>query len=258
MLAVAVKVSAPNPAPGARSYPVPGGLRGSESVISRRAVLWSLVLHLTLVLAGIVGIWASNDELIATPRSIDATIVPLSALETQIPQGVPQPQQPARLAPQKPIEKTLQRAVEKPNKVVAAAKDPARVAPLDQSPPEHTEVASSSSHTGPVGEVNSPSSDPARLSYQDMVATRLAQAKRYPERALRKNVNGDGAIRIQISSNGDVSHFEIVQSTSSTILDEELKDMVERASPFPPFPPDMRRDTLAVIVPVSFRLDRLS
>jgi protein TonB len=89
-----------------------------------------------------------------------------------------------------------------------------------------------------------------------MVATRLAQSKRYPERALRKNVNGDGAIRIQISSNGDVSHFEIVQSTSSTILDEELKDMVERASPFPPFPPDMRRDTLAVIVPVSFRLER--
>jgi protein TonB len=256
MLAVAAKVSAPPRATLVRVYPVPGGLGKDEPTITRRAMLWSLVLHLTIALTGIVGMWASQDDRIATPHSIDATIIPLSAFETQIPRGIPQPEQSAHPIPPKPMEKTVQRAAERSAKVVTATKDSSQMMPSNQSPTSLTEVAATRSNSGPVGEPNSSSSEPARLSYQDMVATKLAQAKRYPERALRKNVNGDGAIRIQISSNGDVSHFEIVQSTSSTILDEELKDMVERASPFPPFPPDMRRDTLAVIVPVSFRLDR--
>jgi TonB family protein len=256
MLAVAAKVSAPIPAAPADRYPVPGGLRDPEPTIPRRAVLWSLVLHLTITLGGIVGIWASNkDDLVATPRSFDATIVSLSALESQLPQGVPQPRQPEIPAPQKPLTSPRPRVLEKPAKAVSAAKDLSKQKTTNSKELSDSRAIPSNS-SAPIGDPTSSSSEPARLSYQDMVATRLAQSKRYPERALRKNVNGDGAIRIQISSNGDVSHFEIVQSTSSTILDEELKDMVERASPFPPFPPDMRRDTLAVIVPVSFRLER--
>jgi protein TonB len=89
-----------------------------------------------------------------------------------------------------------------------------------------------------------------------MVATKLARAKRYPERALRRQTTGDGTIRIKIDASGDVTDFEIVESTSSPILDEELREMVERAAPFPPFPADLGRASLALVVPVSFRLQQ--
>jgi TonB family protein len=246
MLAVAKKVSTPHLTLQARPYPVPGGLRDAEPTITRRAFLWSLALHLLLALTCVFGMWPSNDEVIATPQSLDATIVPLSAFETRVPLGAPQPQQ---------VDRRVEQKVRVPaRKQPAAATNPTDKLSPKSSTRQDDKVSSASSVEQKPGDPNSTTSEPARLSYHDMVATRLAQAKRYPERALRRNVNGDGAIRILISSTGEVSHFEVIQSTSSTILDEELKDMVERASPFPPFPPDLRRDTLAVIVPVSFRI----
>jgi len=88
-----------------------------------------------------------------------------------------------------------------------------------------------------------------------MVASLLARAKRYPERALRRRMTGDGAIRIEIASDGSLAEFNIIDSTDSPILDEELKAMVDRAAPFPAFPPDLRRQSLALVVPITFRLD---
>jgi protein TonB len=96
----------------------------------------------------------------------------------------------------------------------------------------------------------------ARINYQDMVASLLARTKRYPERALRRRTTGDAAIRIEIAADGSLSAFNIIRSTDSPILDEELKAMVDRAAPFPPFPPDLRKSSLALIVPITFKIDQ--
>jgi protein TonB len=83
----------------------------------------------------------------------------------------------------------------------------------------------------------------------------LAHAKRYPERALKRRVTGEGTIKIEIQSDGSLSDFQIIQSTDTTILDEELKAMVERAEPFPAFPNDLRKQSLTLVVPIAFRLE---
>lgn len=87
-----------------------------------------------------------------------------------------------------------------------------------------------------------------------MVATRLARAKRYPERALIRRKTGEGSIRLEISADGSVSQMTILHSTNTPILDDELLAMVKRASPFPAFPKDLRKDRVAFIIPVAFRL----
>ena len=83
----------------------------------------------------------------------------------------------------------------------------------------------------------------------------LARAKRYPERALKRRMTGEGSIRIEIAHDGSVAGFQIVRSTDAPILDDELRAMVDRAAPFPSFPSDLRKRSLALIVPIAFRLD---
>jgi protein TonB len=109
------------------------------------------------------------------------------------------------------------------------------------------------------GQVGVPNGDAigleqARVKYQDAVATLLVRAKRYPERAIKRHMTGEGKIRIAIASDGTVSDVEVLQSTGSDILDEELQAMVDRASPFPPFPEDLKKTSLALVVPIAFRL----
>jgi protein TonB len=89
-----------------------------------------------------------------------------------------------------------------------------------------------------------------------MVATLLAKSKRYPERAVRGRVTGSGALRITISSSGDVHRVEVIESTQSTVLDDELLRMVERAAPFPDFPAGMSQGDVTLVVPVAFRLEQ--
>jgi TonB family protein len=68
-------------------------------------------------------------------------------------------------------------------------------------------------------------------------------------------MTGEGAIRLEISSDGSLSNVEILRSTETQILDEELKAMAERAAPFPAFPSDLRKNKLALVVPIAFRLE---
>jgi protein TonB len=148
-----------------------------------------------------------------------------------------------------------------PKKIIAAKSlasvQPERSNQQGQDKPQRKETNDSPANGQQIGVMNgeAASIEQARISYQDMVATLLARAKRYPERALKRRMTGEGTIRIEISANGSLSGFQIIQSTAASILDEELRAMVERASPFPAFPADLRKGSLALVVPVAFRLE---
>jgi protein TonB len=201
-------------------------------------------------------------------QTFDVSLVPLSALDTVPPTGRPQQEnkpleEPKTIKQSKPLSLPSDAANAAPEtkKPLTSEKKKIKTAPSADTSTQQPQQASAPSAASSIGATingsnNNPTAEPARISYQDMVATMLARAKRYPERALRRQTTGDGTIRIKIDASGDVTDFEIVESTASPILDEELKDMVERASPFPPFPADLRRDNLALLVPVSFRLQQ--
>lgn len=251
------------------SHPVPrGAMLDDTQPLMRRAAAISVGLHLVL-LAGyfVISLWTKSG-IVGTPQEeiIDVTIVPLSALDTLLPKGdvgalVAAPplelvknEDPKTKPPaEKPIEEvrdTLPSRAPRP-KAKPETPNTTKVKESDQSSAEAV------SSTGKLGVPNGAdiSHEQARISYQDMVATLIARAKRYPERALKRRMTGEGAIRLEISADGSLSNVEILRSTETQILDDELKAMAERAAPFPAFPSDLRKNKLALIVPIAFRLE---
>jgi len=252
-----------------RVHPVPRGARADDSgrLLARSTVL-SVALHLGLVgLALVIAYWPSS-EIVGTPveESFDISIVPLSALDTLLPQGAPLPPQPSLTEPAQQEQQPLKSQPDRPKietreKIVAAKKLAPPQPAKDNSSEARSAQADASSNRAsssqPLGVANGEaiSIEQARISYQDMVATMLARAKRYPERAIKRRMTGEGTIRLEIGADGSLEGFQILRSTEAQILDEELKAMVARAAPFPAFPSDLPKSKLALIVPVAFRLE---
>jgi TonB family protein len=249
-------------------YPVPHGRKVDDSkIIFRRSAIASIALHLAgAAVALAIQYWPSTT-LVGTPQDqiLDVTIIPLSAFDTMLPKGTSAVNDsPPEVRKEEKVIEPSSRKIERnpqPKKIVAAKSlasvRPEQINPQAQEKSQANEA--SDSHVGAqqigVADGQAASMEQARISYQDMVATLLARAKRYPERALKRRMTGEGTIRIEISANGSLSGFQIIQSTATPILDEELRAMVERASPFPAFPADLRKGTLALVVPVAFRLE---
>lgn len=239
----------------------------ADHTLLKRSVATSLGLHIAGVLVVLFYHWLSETDLQGKAHDLDITvsIVPISALDTNLAQGVqrPSPVQEPKTAepapPPKPKADESRPATFTESKKLAPkkAKEPRQEQPDHNAASQKADDARASMKSSVLGVPNGTGdpSEPARISYQDMVATMLARAKRYPERALRRHTTGEGTIRVKISSGGDVVGFEIVRSTASPILDEELQEMVERAAPFPPFPSGLPKDSLSIVVPVSFELN---
>jgi len=201
----------------------------------------------------------------AQDLDISVSYVPLSALETNLPQGVRKPSPSSEAERQLQLQEEVSKAQPPPKAEEisdALKRSPKREPePQERLEPrknlrmEQDRAALNTAALGVASGTGDPS-EPARMSYQDMVATLLARAKRYPPSAVRRQTTGEGTIRITILPGGDVTDVEIVRSTDSPVLDEELKEMVERAAPFPPFPKDLTKRSLSVVVPVSFQLGR--
>jgi TonB family protein len=249
-------------------YPVPRGRKADDSkIIFRRSAIASIALHLAVVAVALAIQYWPSTALVGTPQDqiLDVTIIPLSAFDTILPKGasavkdVP-PEVPKEEKAVEPTARKMDKDLQ-PKKIIAAKSlasvRPERMNPKVQDKSQANETSDSLLVGQQIGVANgeAASIEQARISYQDMVATLLARAKRYPERALKRRMTGEGTIRIEISANGSLSGFQIIQSTATSILDEELRAMVERASPFPAFPADLRKGSLALVVPVAFRLE---
>ncbi len=64
----------------------------------------------------------------------------------------------------------------------------------------------------------------------------------YPE-AARGKLYGTLALTVTIMADGSVGSVEINRSSGHKVLDDAAKRIVQMASPYSPFPPDIRRDT---------------
>jgi protein TonB len=222
-----------------------------------RALALSFLLHIVILCGGGLAYWFSLQAPVVGPRAIDVTLVELSALETklpppQLPHHEPKAQAVIPLPIQSAVRSTQPKREEKRSEEI----EPVKVKQQsNQSPPAtdvvNPPVAAVSSSVGGGQELT----HKARVSYHHMVATLLAKAKRYPERAVRGRVVGSGTLRLTVSPSGDVERVEVIKSTESNILDEELLRMVDRAAPFPAFPSEMNQADLTMLVPVSFRLE---
>lgn len=65
----------------------------------------------------------------------------------------------------------------------------------------------------------------------------------FPQEALQHGLFGDLRMSVSLYPNGTVATVEILQSSGHRVLDDAAVQIVRLASPFPPFPPEIRKTT---------------
>lgn len=93
------------------------------------------------------------------------------------------------------------------------------------------------------------------LLYLQEIKERLETCKRYPLKAKREGVEGTFFVSFTLLYNGETQAIKLEKSSGHQILDQEASAIVERASPFPPFPQDILKKKLIITFPVTFRID---
>jgi TonB family protein len=92
--------------------------------------------------------------------------------------------------------------------------------------------------------------------YIARVSAALAAVKRYPWTARQGRREGVVLLGLTLAPSGEVLAVWIERSAQAPALDTEAVEMVRRAAPFPPFPAQMHRECLNIIVPIAFSLSR--
>ncbi|MBR9912217.1 MAG: energy transducer TonB [Gammaproteobacteria bacterium] len=84
--------------------------------------------------------------------------------------------------------------------------------------------------------------------------------RNFPQQAIQQQIFGKLRLATTLRSNGSVQSVEILQSSGHPILDEAAVQIVHLASPFPPFPLELRKDIdqLEIIRTWHFELSGLS
>jgi protein TonB len=222
-----------------------------------QALVVSLLLHLIVLCGGALAYWSTRQAPVVGPQAIDVTFVELSAFDTVLPPPQLLPHEPrARAVIPPPVERTVERTHPKSEEPRIDAKDTVTVK-REVQPQRNDSSNAAPSTTNSAASIGGGNELPqkARVRYHHIVATLLAKAKRYPERAVRAHVTGTGTVRLTILSTGDVGKVELATATQSEVLNDELLRMVDRAAPFPSFPSEMTQSDVTLLVPVSFRLD---
>ena len=177
-----------------------------------------------------------------TVASAPAAAPPPPAPAIPPPEPVPEPK--PRPSP-KPKPKPVESAPPEVSEMVEAtpSPEPIPVPPAESAPSEAPVVAESAA---PDAE--------AAIRYDQLLVAWLEKHKRYPRRAQRLRLEGEGLLRIRIDRSGSIRELELARRTGNRILDKAALEMARRADPFPAMPEWDPRPELEFVVPVVFAL----
>ena len=106
-----------------------------------------------------------------------------------------------------------------------------------------------------VEAVSVPLDAAATARYEQLLVAWLEQHKKYPRRAKRLRIEGEGVLRIRIDRSGQTLQVSLDEPTGNRFLDKAALEMAQRANPFPPMPDNDSRAELEFRVPVMFQLN---
>jgi len=92
------------------------------------------------------------------------------------------------------------------------------------------------------------------IRWQSTLAAHLERFKRYPATARAHGEQGIAKVAFTIDHEGHLLSSRIVQSSGSSLLDEETLDMLARAQPMPKPPGNVTDTALSFVVPVRFNI----
>jgi protein TonB len=187
-----------------------------------------LVLHGLLLLALSTDFSAAPPP--RTPSTVQVTLLPPKPLPKLPPLPLPQfSQQPQIVAIQPRIAIT-----QPPPPDAIRAMPPARA----PSAPEAMQ--------GPA------KPPPPPTDYLSRLEAHLNAYKNYPYEARIHRQEGTVELRFSLDRSGHVLSYDVVGSSGFGSLDDEARQMMRRADPFPPVPPEYHGETLDLTVPLVF------
>ncbi len=91
-------------------------------------------------------------------------------------------------------------------------------------------------------------------AWKARLLSHLERHKRYPSEARMKGIEGTAYLSFGMDGGGRVLGYQLLRSSGSSELDEEVLAMIVRASPLPPAPPEIDAQVVRLVVPVRFRM----
>jgi len=170
------------------------------------------------------------------PEPLRETAPPAPAIQPEVALPPPRPKPPPR-----PVERRVEHRIDpRPPELENSA--PAAPTPPIQAPP--------------AAEAPSAAPSPPRVSpsYEGILLGQLERNKRYPREARVRHQEGVAMLRFTLDRSGKLLAFRLEHSSGHAALDEEVLEMIQRAAPLPPFPPEMTQSTIELVVPLRFSL----
>jgi protein TonB len=127
---------------------------------------------------------------------------------------------------------------------------PAPVTTAPQAPKAEDAVVAAAPEQGQVNISNAN----AIPNWKRQVVSLLERHKRYPEAAQARRQHGTVELSFSLDRQGRVTASRIAKSSGSTALDEATLDLVRRAQPFPPPPPEMAGAQVNLSVPIRYNI----
>ena len=219
-------------------------------VVELAPVLTSALLDIPAAPPGVL----STDQAASQPRNTETTPLPETPVEQIVPPA-PIESEPDLAVPQSPLE--AKPIVEKkPTEQEPSKSETEAVAATDAShaaAPPKLEAPKSTVPTAPDVGV-SPLASRAKVSWNKLIAVHLDRFKRYPQSARSQAVAGTVLVEFTIGRNGQINVATVVQSSGSRVLDDAALDMLIRAAPLPPAPPEISGRSFTLTVPIIFRV----
>ena len=95
----------------------------------------------------------------------------------------------------------------------------------------------------------------AQNDYLKLIRARILGKRAYPHLARRHQQEGVVRLRFTLSPAGALSQgVKVVKPSGFQLLDDQARQCVLAAVPFPPFPPNLKRNSLTVEVPIVYKL----
>ena len=96
------------------------------------------------------------------------------------------------------------------------------------------------------------------LRYQDSIKQKIEASRKYPIWAQKRGIEGVTYLCFKLFSSGEGNDIRIVNTSGSGILDNEAVATIINAQPFPPFPPEIRSNSILMEVAIVFSLNKKS